>query len=230
MSVREEDLIGYDWTRLDEATLQHVKGSRSIHIGGNGRVQWTDPSRRQLVMVSLFGALAQADRWRLLRPRLEQERGVWERPSHIIENDVDYPVFEQLLTSEVAGRAYTAWQNQFCPRLRPHMRELIHFLQDDRDLRVGLLYPEVNSGWNDGIKCWIHRKELNFDVLQGHPVGADPTDYLKGVYGYVDNHPERISRAGKKGVKVTSLLANAWNALEGLERLTPKQVMRRYEQ
>lgn len=230
MSARDKDLIGSDWTTLEKDDLQYVRGSDTVHIGGNGRVQWTAQQRRQLVMISLFGALAHADRWALLRPEAVQQYGVWKRPSHIIEGDVDYPVFDQLLTSRLAVESYGAWQDQFCPRLRNQMRALIHFLQADCDFRVGLLYPEVNHGWREGIRVWLSRKELRFDLLQAHPVGADPTDYLMDAHGYVDGHPERISRARKKGVKVTSLLANAWNALEGLERLTPKQIMQQYEQ
>lgn len=227
--ARDKRLVGREWVDLLDEDLHYVMRSDDLNLGGNGKVQWVDPSRREMVAIHLFGAIAQADYW-IRRISHTPLTGVWKRPSHIVEGDVDYPIFEQLLTPALSQYGfYSVWCDQNAPRVRPHIRELIRTLKEDHDLRVTVLAPEINDHWDAGMRLWLQRKGIPHNELRTYPLGADPSDYLTGCSGYIDNHPERVRRASeKKQIKLVSLLRNAWNALEGAERLSPQQIMQQY--
>lgn len=220
-----EDLIGREWTGLSKEDLNHITSSPDVHVGGSGRIVWSDPNRRAVVAVNLFGVIAEADAW------VEKVSGVDRRAAGNLteaqaREHLCYPLLPHM--DSVQLRNHSRWLRGG-PRVKPHARELLRRLKDDFDLQVCVIYPEIDASWKAGVEKWMHQKELLWDSLRPVPLGADIANYLNGCSTYIDNHPGRASRAEEiEGIKKVSLVKNSWNAGPGAQRLTIRQVMQQH--
>ena len=230
MSLKAKDLIGREWVDMSSEELQLLDASRSeVFINGRGRVCWADPARCATVAIHLLGAVAQADIW-VRRISGASFGGIWRRPSNIVEGDIDYPLFECMLNTNLKENSYHGWTDPgLAPRLRPNTGALMRHLKDVCDLNIKIIYPVVDDRWNAGVLRWLKIKQIPWDSLAPYPAGAESSHYLDGCSGYIDNHPERVRRASERnGIKTVSLLKNAWNAVAGVEQRTPAQIMQQY--
>lgn len=225
MTPLNEDLIGKEWTNLSKEDLQHVTTSPDVHVGGSGRVVWSDPNRRSVVAVNLFGVLAEADAW-VVRVSDVDRRAAANLTEAQARAHMDYPLLPHM--DSVQLRESSRWIRGG-PRVKPHARELLRRLKDDFDLQVCVIYPEIDASWKSGVEKWLGQKGFYWDSLRSVPLGADIGNYLKGCDTYIDNHPGRAARAGEiKGIRKVSLVKNSWNNTPDAQRLTINQVMRQH--
>src|SRR5690606_3662198 len=128
--------------------------SPDVHVGGSGRIVWSDPNRRAVVAVNLLGVLAEADAW------VERVSGIDRRAAgNFTETQVRehlcYPLLPHMYSVQLRESAHSSWIRGG-PRVKPHSRELLRRLKDDFDLQVCVIYPEIDAGWKAGVEKWLH--------------------------------------------------------------------------
>jgi len=206
-----DELIGRAWVDLSAEDLHRVTSDPDLRIGGSGRVVWADPRRRTVVGVNLFGVLAEADAWVEKVSGVRRTDGAGYTIAQAREH-LCYPLLPHMESVQLHKDGRHLWKYRGGPRAKPHSKELLLRLRQDLDMKVCVVYPEIDECWCAGVVEWLNRKLFLWDDLKPVPIGADLSGYLGGISYYIDNHPGRAVSVGALArIKKVSLVRNSWN-------------------